>query len=254
MDLALIGSALLLGLAGTPHCAAMCGGPSAAVCARAGRRGQLGFHAGRVLGYALAGGVAAASVSSLALLAQWSPALRPLWAVLHALLLALGGWMIVTGRQPAWMGSVGRMPATPRAPTAGVGATAAPISTTAAGGTWVPMAGPAAAVRPAQAWKPAAAGVLWVAWPCGLLQSALLVASLTGSPLSGAAAMSAFALASSGGLLLAPWLWGQVRRSGRGPALERGLVRLAGAMLVVSALFALGVGVWHQVAAFCGLA
>lgn len=253
MDAALIGSAMLLGLAGTPHCAAMCGGPAAAVCAHSGRRGQLAFHAGRVLGYALVGGVAAASVSSLALLAQWSPALRPLWAVLHTLLLALGGWMLVTGRQPAWMGSVGRVPAATQAPLAGAAAAAAPAGASAAGGTWVPVSGPGA-VPSGSAWKPAAAGALWVAWPCGLLQSALLVASLTGSPLSGAGAMAGFALASSGGLLLAPWLWSQVRRSGRGPALERGLVRLAGALLVASALFALGAGVWHQVAAFCGLA
>jgi sulfite exporter TauE/SafE len=243
MDAALIGSAVLLGLAGTPHCAAMCGGPGAAVCAHSGRRGQLAFHTGRVLGYAAVGGAAAASVSSLALLAQWSPALRPLWALLHALLLALGGWMLVTGRQPGWMGSVGRVPAV-----AGAGGAGG-----AGGGAWAPVSGPVP-TAPGRAWKPAVAGALWVAWPCGLLQSALLVASLTGSAASGAGAMAGFALASSGGLVLAPWLWQQVRRSGRGPALERGLVRLAGALLVGSALFALGAGVWHQVAAFCGLA
>jgi len=237
MDAALIGSAMLLGLAGTPHCAAMCGGPGAAICAHSGRRGLLAFHAGRVLGYAVVGGLAAASVSSLALLAQWSPALRPFWAVLHALLLALGGWMLVTGRQPAWMGSVGRVPAV----------------AVAGGGAWAPVSGPVPTAS-GRAWKPAAAGALWVAWPCGLLQSALLVASLTGSAASGAGAMAGFALASSGGLVLAPWLWRLARRSGRGPALERALVRLAGALLAGSALFALGDGVWHQLAAFCGLA
>ena len=108
---------------------------------------------------------------------------------------------------------------------------------------WSPMRGPVQA---------AAAGGLWVAWPCGLLQSALLVASLTSGPQAGAGAMAAFALASSGGLLAAPWLWQQLKTRTGLPTWERWLVRIAGACLVLGSGFSLGHGVWPQVAAFCG--
>ena len=99
----------------------------------------------------------------------------------------------------------------------------------------------------------ALAGALWVAWPCGLLQSAILVAALAGSPLSGAAMMATFALASGLGLSLAPWLW---RRWGSaGGALVSGgsAIRIAGALLAVASGWALTRGVWAQVAAYCGL-
>lgn len=231
MDAALIASAALLGLAGTPHCAAMCGAPCAAVSGR-GWGGTLAFQGARLGGYALAGAVAAGSVGALAALSQLSPALRPLWAMLHAMILALGLWMLWQGRQPAWMGALGRTPAL------AAGGGAGP-----AGDGWQPLRGPLRA---------AAAGGLWVAWPCGLLQSALLVASLAGSPAAGAGAMAGFALASSGGLVAAPWLWQRLRRGGA--RTERALVRAAGALLVAGSVFALGHGVWHQVAVYCGLA
>ena len=226
MNWALIASAAVLGLAGTPHCAAMCAGPCAAVSGR-GRAGAVAFQIARVAGYAAAGAVAAGSVGALAALSQFSPALRPLWATLHALILVLGLWLVWQGRQPAWMGRLGRVPAP------------------ASGGAWQPMAGPLRA---------AAAGGLWVAWPCGLLQSALLVASLAGTAAAGAGAMAAFALASSGGLVAAPWIWQRLRQGGAGPGTERLLVRAAGALLAAGSAFGLGHGVWHQVAAYCGLA
>ncbi len=231
MDAALITGAALLGLAGTPHCAAMCGAPCAAICGKDRPISTLAFQLARVAGYATAGAVAAASVGALSSLAQFSPALRPLWAVLHALLLTLGLWLLWQGRQPAWMGQMGRVPA---AVTGGQGEAG-----------WRPMQGPTRA---------AAAGGLWVAWPCGLLQSALLLASLTGGAAAGAGAMAAFAVASSGGLVLAPWVWRWLSRAGQGPRLERALVRGAGGMLVLGSSFALGAGVWHQIAVFCGLA
>ena len=40
-------------------------------------------------------------------------------------------------------------------------------------------------------------GVLWAFMPCGLLYSAVLVASLSGSPVQGAISMAAFAIGSS---------------------------------------------------------
>ena len=231
-DAALIASAALLGLAGTPHCAAMCAAPCAAASGN-GWRGAWAFQLARVAGYAAAGAVAAGSVGALGLLAQWSPALRPLWVMLHALILALGLWLLWQGRQPAWMGALGRVPVLDR-------------GSASSGSVWRPIKAPVRA---------ASAGALWVAWPCGLLQSALLVSSLAGTPLSGAGAMAAFAAASSGGLLAAPWVSRRLRGAGgRGARAEPWLVRGAGGLLVLGSAFALGGGVWHSVAAYCGLA
>ena len=208
----------------------MCAAPCAAV---AGRRapGLWVFLTARLAGYAVAGAVAAGSVGALAAMSQLSPALRPVWAAVHAAILVLGLWMVWQGRQPGWMAGIGRAPA------------ASPVPP----GAWQPMRGPLRA---------AAAGGLWVAWPCGLLQSALLVASLAGSAAAGAGAMAGFALASSAGLVAAPWVWRRLHpRAGPAPAhagTERALVRAAGALLVLGSAFALGHGVWHQVAVYCG--
>ena len=93
MNLTLVITALLMGLAGTVHCVAMCGATSAAAvrtCAAARPRiGWPAFHLGRLAGYALAGAVAASSVAGLAQLGQWSPALRPLWTLAHLAAMAL---------------------------------------------------------------------------------------------------------------------------------------------------------------------
>ena len=228
MDAALLASAALLGLAGTPHCAAMCAAPCAAVCGGRDAASSLAFHLARVAGYAAAGAVVATSVGALAALTQWTPALRPVWVLLHLSFLTLGLWMVVAGRQPAWMGEVGRSPQTAKV---------------VDGVTWAPLRGPVRA---------AAAGGLWVAWPCGLLQSALLVASLTSGPISGASAMALFAVASSGGLIAAPLFWTRLQSRTGSKALEQSLVRLAGGLVVLGSGFSLGHGVWPQVAAFCG--
>jgi len=229
-DLALIGGAALLGLASTPHCAAMCAAPCAAVVGRGpgAARSQAVFQTARVASYAVAGGVAAASVGAAEALAQFSPALRPLWVLLHGAMLVLGLWMLWQGRQPAWMGGIGRVPVQ---------------------GAWAPVLGPVSG--PGRQFKAAAAGSAWVAWPCGTLQSALLLASLTGHAGSGAAAMGAFAVLSSAGLLAAPWIW---QRLGAQAGREALLVRAAGALLALGSLFALGHGIWHQVLVWCGLA
>ena len=105
-------TALLMGLAGTVHCVAMCGATSAAAvrtCAAARPRiGWPAFHLGRLAGYALAGAVAASSVAGLAQLGQWSPALRPLWTLAHLAAMALGLVLLWRGRQPAWLDRLGR--------------------------------------------------------------------------------------------------------------------------------------------------
>ena len=228
----LLASALLMGLAGSPHCLAMCG---AACGALGGRQGPAWWLlAGRLLSYSAAGAVAAASVGSLAALGQAVAALRPLWTLVHVAALVLGLYLLWRGQQPAWLAQLGR-------------------SRTALvqhrGQAWHPVRGPA---------RQAGAGLAWVAWPCGLLQSALLVAGLANGPWQGAGVMAAFATASAGGLLLGPAIWWRLAGPGQGGGAAGVLsataaVRLAGLALSLASAWALGHGLWQRVAAWCGL-
>jgi sulfite exporter TauE/SafE len=219
LEIALIGSAALLGLAGMVHCAAMCGGACAALTAK---RGAAGFQLARVASYAAGGALAAASMSFLGQWSQISPALRPFWTLLHVAVLAWGVLLLWRGQQPAFL-----EPMFSKAPAL------------AAAGGWQPMRGPGKAV---------VAGGLWVAMPCGLLQSALLLAAMANGPIGGALAMAAFAVTSAGGLVLAPWAW---RRWGHDPRTQARAMRLAGLMLVLASGFALLHGSSTAFAAFC---
>lgn len=237
MDSALLLSAVLMGLAGTPHCLAMCGAACTAATGGGLRRGLLAFHLGRVLAYSAAGAVAAASVGSLAALGEAVAALRPLWTLVHMAALALGLFLLWQGRQPAWMERLGRSRAASTA-----SATGSQRSTDG----WQTLRGPA---------RSAGIGLAWVAWPCGLLQSALLVASLANTAWSGAAVMAGFAIASAAGLVLGPALWWRLSGGRQGPGLAAvsatGAVRWAGAALVLASAWALGHGLWMRVAAWC---
>lgn len=230
MDGALVTSALLMGLAGAPHCTAM-GGAACAGLSRGGAGPAWSFHLARVLSYALGGALAAASVGWAAQLGQASALLRPLWVMLHMAALGLGLFLLWRGRQPAWLENLGaRSERVLRVSVAGLGAGQAVIS-----------APPAASARAGLA------GLAWLAWPCGLLQSALVVAALASGPLQGAAVMTAFAAASGLGLVLGPMLL--ARLFGQGGSAWA--VRLAGLSLAAASLWALGHGVWAQVAAWC---
>ncbi len=227
LDLALVLSAALLGLAGTPHCAAMCAAPCAALGgAWLNQASGWAFHGGRLLSYVFGGALAAGSVASLAGLAQLAPAVRPLWALLHAAALGLGLWMVWQGRQPAWLLSWRNALASPAAPTA-------------AG--WQRLHGPVRA---------GTGGALWLGWPCGLLQSALVMAALANSVLGGAAVMAAFATTSATGLVLGPALLLRLSR-GRAPVWQGHAIRLAGAMLAAASAWALGHDTLRRVAAYC---
>jgi len=226
-------TALLMGLAGSFHCLAMCSAPSAAgvrACGGSPRAGWLAFHGGRLIGYALAGGIAAASVGAVARWSELSPALRPLWAVLHVAALALGLWLLVRGRQPEWLERAGRSPRQPAKPDAR---------------GWQRMSGPARA---------GGLGLAWVAWPCGLLQSALVVAALANDAAGGATVMLVFALASAPALGVVPWLWARWRTtSGRSLSVsaQAGAIRLAGALLAGASAWALGHDLIRRLVAFC---
>jgi sulfite exporter TauE/SafE len=238
MQTALASAALLMGLAGGPHCVAMCGAASAAVIrivpvaapaapAGAGAAGGAApaaltaFHMGRIASYAVAGALAAASVSSLALAGTHVAALKPLWMLLHVFVLAWGVVLAVAGRQPAWARRIGR--------------TLEARLHAHAGST---------------PWGVLATGALWVAMPCGLLYSALLLASLGNGPLQGGLAMVLFAVGSGFSLLLAPWLWQRLRWGGSGRTQAWG-ARLAGVLLAAVALQALWADLSHQIGIWC---
>lgn len=264
LDVALAGSAFLMGLAGSLHCAAMCAAPCAAVAG--GQRGAgVAFQSGRLLGYAAGGAIVAASVGGLL---RWESAagwLRPLWLAMHLAVLALGITLVWRAEQPLWWRRLwaSRTPAS-----LGV-----PASALAGGGiAWAGADRSAGRMAGAMG-----AGLAWLAWPCGLLQSALMTAALANGPWQGAGVMAAFALGSSPGLLAGPWLLARLGRFGRlgrhgrrnGPDAQvpagdadgpitaggdgvRWATRLSGLLLAAGALWALGHGVWAQVRAYCG--
>src|SRR2546423_768015 len=223
MDVPLIVAGLAMGGAASPHCAAMCGAPCAALTSGCARN-TTGFHAGRLLGYMAGGAVAAGSVAALGTWSQAAPALRPLWSVLHLAFLALGLWWLATGRQPDWMKRGGDVPVRI------VGRSGRPL-------------------------RAGMAGLAWVAWPCGALQAALLLSALASNAPGGALVMGAFASGSMPALALAPWAWGRWRAAGGNAVSSADVARLgyrvAGAGLALGSGWALTHGLWERFAAWC---
>jgi len=226
VNFALAGTALLMGLAGGPHCIAMCGAACGGVIRGVGAppaRGMATFQAGRLLGYALAGGAAGLAVQAFAFLSSHTAALRPVWTLFHVAVLAWGLMLLAQARQPAWVESTGRS----------VWATVRPLAQRRGGLL--------------------ATGALWAFMPCGLLYSALLVASLSGGPVEGAVCMAMFALGSGISLGLAPAALHRLQALGNRLRKDSG-TRIAGALLALTAAWALWMDVSHRVLAWCGLA
>lgn len=217
-----------MGLAGAPHCAAMCGAACAGISRGQDWRGRLAFHLGRIISYAVGGALAAASVAVLGQMAQASAALHPLWMLLHVAALLLGLSLLWLGRQPAWLMNLGQN-----------------LSRSAPGVVrWAPRQ---AGLRSALA------GLAWLAWPCGLLQSALVLAALASGPLWGAATMTVFALISGVGLVIGPaalWRLLGVARAEQG---MQWAARVAGLLLAIGSGWALGHGLWARVAPYCAI-
>lgn len=219
MNLALPLAGLALGLSASPHCVLMCSAPCAALTSGCHRSG-VGFHAGRLLGYTLAGGVAAGSMAALAHLGTAAPALRPVWLLVQLAVFALGLWWLATGRQPRLQGRAGAVPL-----------------------RFFPR------VRPPL--RASLAGLLWTLLPCAALQGALLLAALAGSVGRGMAVMALFALGSMPALAFAPWVWSRWQRRLGTAALNALSLRLAGGGLMLMSGWALTQGLWLRVAAWC---
>ena len=182
MQSSLAVTALLMGVAGGPHCIAMCGAACAGIGQAAGAQKNSAmwtFQFGRVIGYSLLGALAAASMQGLGWMTVQSAALRPVWTMFHAAMIALGLVLLIKAQQPIWLESFGRKVwAKVRGLTNGRGNTA-----------------------------PLLIGTLWSLLPCGLLYSALMVATLTGNAMEGAVVMALFAAGTSVSMMAGPWLW-----------------------------------------------
>lgn len=219
----LVWTALLMGLAGGPHCAAMCGAPCAAIGRVAGQgssRSAWTFQAGRVLGYATAGALAAGAMESLAWATSQANALRPAWVVMHLVVLAWGLMLLTLARQPQWVDAAARA-------------------------AWVRLQ--PVLQRPG---GPFAIGMGWALMPCGLLYSALLVAALSGSVLNGAMSMALFALGSAVALMLGPWLVVRLQVHINTLRQDWG-TRLAGLAMVVATAWALWMDVGRRLGETC---
>lgn len=222
MQSSLAVTALLMGLAGGPHCIAMCGAACAGIGQAAGAHkntAMWSFQAGRVLGYSALGALAAASMQGLGWLTVQSAALRPVWTLFHVATLVLGLLLLWNAQQPVWLEQAGKR-------------------------IWI-GARSLAAGRGRSA--PLVIGALWTFLPCGLLYSALLVAALTGHALEGAGVMALFALGTSVSMMAGPWLWLRLRGNGAG---DWG-VRLAGLALAASSGWALWMAYAHDAAPWC---
>ena len=215
-------TALLMGLVGGPHCVVMCGAACAGIGRAAGARGNTAmrtFQLGRVLGYSLLGGVAAASMQGLGWLTTQSAAVRPVWTLLHVAAVVLGLSLLFNARQPVWLESTGKA-------------------------VWQRTRGWVGGHRVG---APLLIGTVWALLPCGLLYSALLVAALSASPLQGAMVMALFALGTSVSMMAGPWLWLRLRGEGSG---QWG-VRLAGLALSLMSGWAIWMGLVHEAAPWC---
>lgn len=177
-------SALLMGIAGGPHCLVMCGSGCMGVARWPGQsawRNLFLFQTGRLLGYGVLGAIAAVSMNSLAWLAGQTAVFHPLWSMLHITAVVWGLWLLWQAEQPLWINRFGEK-------------------------IWRSLSHKPQR-NPGHLWSPLWLGMVWALLPCGLLYSALLVAMFTSGALQGALVMVMFAL--GGGLVLTvvPWLW-----------------------------------------------
>jgi uncharacterized protein len=215
-------TALFMGLVGGPHCVAMCGAACAGIGRAAGERSTQAlwsFQFSRMIGYALFGAFAAGTVQGLALIGTNTIAIRPLWSMFHAAAFLLGVALIWRARQPAWIENLGQS----------VWRKARPV------------------LNRMGAKAPFILGVAWALMPCGLLYSALLVASLSANAWEGALIMALFSIGTSVSLTAGPWLLLRLRGAQSGSW----AIRLAGLALAATSGWALWMGITNPTGLFC---
>jgi sulfite exporter TauE/SafE len=219
MQAALASTALLMGLVGGPHCVAMCGAACASLTQSSPQQNRVIplYHFGRLCGYSLLGAIATFGITSIAWLSDYTAALHPLWTFFHVLVFFWGLMLLVFARQPVWVDRTGRT----------VWQQVKKLSRVQGGQFYI--------------------GMLWALMPCGLLYSALIIASFNGDPVGGAVSMAAFAIGSSLSLFFAPWLWFKLKTN----LIEPYGMRLAGLMLSAASGWAIWMQLAHQTKIWC---
>jgi uncharacterized protein len=216
-----IGASFLLGLAGSGHCLAMCGGVTAALGLATARdaRGRprpallLGCQVGRIVSYSLAGLLFAGALGGVIALLDIESVRKGLrvlaaLALLFAALVAFG----YVGNSASRFGQA----------------------------IWLRLAPLGRRFLPIDSLPRACGfGMLWGWMPCGFVYSVLLIATLQQSAVRGAITMAVFGLGTLPGLFLT------ALASRRFVALTatRAARRVAGSVLVVSAIVTL-LGPW----------
>ncbi|MBK7948963.1 MAG: sulfite exporter TauE/SafE family protein [Deltaproteobacteria bacterium] len=223
----IVGSALVLGFAGSVHCIGMCGGIAGALAQLSPRPGpaaaatrSLLHSAGRIASYATAGAAAGAFGQ---LFAFSDSALLPIRVLLGLVIVGIGLQIGLTGR-------------------------AAPALERAGQAIWRRLSPLTRRIgRPEHAWQIFAMGVVWGWLPCGLVYSALLLAAGSGEPATGALAMAAFGIGTLPAVLAASGLAAALARLGGALAVRRS----AGALLVAFGLWSV-IGTWAMAGAHAG--
>ncbi len=220
METPLVATTFFMGLAGGPHCIAMCGAACGGIQKSAAGIHIWKFHTGRLIGYATLGALAAVSVNTLAWISDQTLALHPLWTFFHVLVFVWGLMLLLFARQPMWAEQFGRR----------VWAHVKKVSMLSGGGVLT--------------------GMLWALMPCGLLYSALLIASLNANAINGALSMATFAIGTSVSLIIGPWFWFKLK-SGFKWLGDATSMRLAGLFLVAIAGWAIWMDIMHQTKVWC---
>lgn len=230
-------TAFVMGLAGGPHCVLMCGAacgamqtppnlssPPRSIPLRVVQTIPWSFYLGRMLGYGLLGAIAAETLRGLAWLSNQSHLFQPLWTFSHTLIFAWGVLLLILGRQPQWAVQRAQL----------VWAWIKQHTAHARSGYFV-------------------TGIVWALLPCGLLYSAVMLASLQSQWLQGALVMIAFATGSATILALAPFFWRAGQQSLPLWFSEAAGMRLSGGLLVALSLVALWMDVMHHDKLWCQL-
>lgn len=210
-------AALMAGLMGGLHCAAMCGGivcllnaPSgAAPRARTTWRFPLAYNAGRIASYAVAGALAG-TVGQAGLVLRESLPVHQMMMLAAGLTLCLMA-MYLAGLSPLMRGLE-----------------------TAGAVLWRQVEPMARRMLPVDSVpKALGLGALWGWMPCGMVYAALLLALSTGHPLDGGLVMLAFGLGTLPNMLLMNALAGRLRQATR----LRGVRLAAAGLLAMTGLY-----------------
>ena len=226
IDWLTLGAALLGGLLGGAHCAAMCGGIATGFSAMApggGWRAALEANLGRIGGYTLAGAIVGGFGHGLLDIAESTRLAMAMRAAVGVVLLLVALRLLAPGSRLA--------------------PSARPIA-----GLWTRLRPLQRRLLPADSsGKRIALGMLWGWLPCGLSSSLLAAAWLQADLRNGALTMAAFGLGTLPVMLPLTWSGARLGRRLQQPRwrIAAGLLVLAAALLTIAAPWLMQVPALH---------